>query len=170
MPPTLSNPFPRINTDHADRPDDERRRRVTEDVRRAIPFTETAGLEVDVYTPTRVVVAVDDREALHNHVGTFHAALLSLLAETASGLVVALNVRDPAVPILRSMDVDFRRLATGRLTATAELSDSEAARIRERPIGKVNVEVAVATAAGTAPIDAAMHWAWIPADKLSTDE
>ena len=169
MASTLTNPFPRIHDDHAGLPDTERRERVTEDVHRAIPFTETAEVEVEVYTPTRVVVAVDDREALHNHVGTFHAALLSLLAETASGLVVALNVRDPAVPILRSMDVEFRRLATGRLTPEADLPEGEATRIRDRPIGKIDVEVTVSTAAGTAPIDALMHWAWIPASKLSTE-
>jgi acyl-coenzyme A thioesterase PaaI-like protein len=165
----MDNPFPRIYDDHAERPEEERRQRVTTDVRDAIPFTGTAGLEVAVYMPTRVVVEVDDREALHNHVGTFHAAALSLLAETASGLVVALNVRDPAVPILRSMDVAFRRLAAGRLTAEATLSNDDAARIRDRPIGKVDVEVAVTDPSGEAPVDATMHWAWIPAERLSID-
>lgn len=163
----MDNPFPRIYDAHADRSDAERRRRVTADVRDAIPFAGTAELDVDVYTPTRVVVSAGDREALHNHVGTFHAAALSLLAETASGLVVALNVEDPGVPILRSMDVAFRRLATGRIQAEAALSGDDADRIRSRPIGKVDVNVQVTTADGESPIAATMHWAWLPEGKLS---
>jgi len=163
----MDNPFPRIYSDHRNRPDGERTARVTRDIHRAIPFTETAGLTIEAYTPTRVVVAVDDREALHNHVGTPHAAVLSLLSETASGLVVAINVRDPALPILRSMEVGFQRLGTGRLTAEAALSEDEAERIRNRPIGKIAVDIAVTTEDTTPSAETTMHWAWLPQSKLS---
>jgi len=163
----MENPFPRIYNAHRDRPVNERSARVTRDIHGAIPFTETAGLAIETYTPTRVVVAVDDRNALHNHVGTPHAAVLSLLSETASGLVVAINVRDPALPILRSMEVGFQRLATGRLRATASLSDDEAERIRTRPVGKIAVSVSVTTTDDAASAGATMHWAWLPRGKLS---
>lgn len=163
----MNNPFPRIYITHRDCPEDEQAARVTRDIHRAIPFTETAGLTIEAYTPTRVVVAVDDREALHNHVGTPHAAVLSLLSETASGLVVAINVRDPALPILRSMEVGFRRLGIGRLTAEAALSEDEAERIRNRPIGKIAVDVAVTTGNTAPSAETTMHWAWLPQSKLS---
>jgi hypothetical protein len=65
------------------------------------------------------------------------------------------------------MEVGFQRLGTGRLTAAAALSEDEAERIRNRPIGKIAVDVAVTTEDTTPSAEATMHWAWLPQRKLS---
>ncbi len=142
----------------------------TEAVGETIPFMATVGAEVEVYTPGEVRVALPDRPAVHNHVGTPHAAALALLAEAATGLVMAINLPDGAVPLLRTMNVDFRRMATGRVTARAALPEAERERIATHPIGKVNVDVELTSGArgeaGDGPAEAAvtgtLQWAWLP--------
>lgn len=166
--PDATNPFAAILDRYGNHPAPWRRPLVTHAVGQTIPFVDTAGVAVDTYTPTRVVVHLDDRPDVHNHVGGLHAAAMGLLAETASGLVVALNLTPPAVPLLRTMTVDFRQMATGRVTATATLSDDETDRLRERPIGKIDVDVRLTDASGTAPVTATLQWAWVPRSKLAS--
>ena len=156
--------FRAIYERYSDAPASKRPRLVTDAIGETIPFVATAGVQIETYTPERVVVALPDREPVHNHVGTPHAAALSLLAETATGLVVALNLQPTSVPLLRTMNVDFQRMARGRVTAEAVLDDAERARLSDRPIGKIDVPVAICTdevvAQGT------LQWAWIPESRM----
>jgi acyl-coenzyme A thioesterase PaaI-like protein len=161
-----STPFSDIFERYAGHPAPLRRPLVTHAVGKVIPFVATAGCFVEAYTPTRVAVSLDDRAAVHNHIGGLHAAALSLLAETASGLVVALNVPDGSVPVPRSMTVDFQRRAAGRVTAEATLAEEEAAGIRERPVGKIEVALSIEDADGRAPVASTLEWAWLPESKL----
>jgi len=165
MPAT--NPFAEIADRYADHPPRLRRPLVTEAVGRVIPFVDTAGCSVEAYTPTRVAVRLDNRPAVQNHLGGLHAAALALLAETASGLVVALNVPPASAPLLRTMDVSFERYARHAVQAEATLTSEESDRIRSRPIGRIDVDVTL-----TAPEDdetlvsSALEWAWIPEERL----
>ena len=161
------NVFQSILDAHASRENPERARAITADIGDTIPFVVTAGVDIETYTPAQVQVALDDRPAVHNHVGTPHASALSLLAETASGLVVALNLPEGAVPLLRSMQVDFRRMAHGRVTARAVLSSKEQQRIADRPIGKVDVEVSLVSPDAEAPaVTGTLQWAWLPESRV----
>ena len=156
------NVFSRIARRHVARSPEERRRLLTRDVGEAIPFVGTAGLAVEVFRPTRVVVALTPGRATQNHIGGTHAAALALLAETATGLIVAQNVPSESVPVLRTLNVDYQRRAEGALQATTRLTVEEVERIRSRPIGKVEAPVTVRDASGAAPIEAALAWAWLP--------
>jgi acyl-coenzyme A thioesterase PaaI-like protein len=164
------NPFARIAHRYGRLPDRERRALVTQAVGEVIPFVATAGCFVEAYTNTRVAVRLDNRDAVQNHLGGLHAAALALLAETASGLVVALNVPPASAPLLRTMDVSFERFARGTVQAEATLTAEEAETIQSRPIGKVDVEVTL-----TAPDDDAslvtstLQWAWVPEKRLQED-
>lgn len=168
MPST--NPFADIAARYADHPPRLRRPLVTEAVGQVIPFVETAGCSVEAYTPTRVAVRLDNRTAVQNHLGGLHAAALALLAETASGLVVALNVPPASAPLLRTMDVSFERYARHAVQAEATLTGDESDRIQSRPIGRIDVDVTL-----TAPADdetlvsSALEWAWLPEERLSRD-
>jgi acyl-coenzyme A thioesterase PaaI-like protein len=166
-----TNPFARIANRYADLPTNLRRPLVTRAIGSVIPFVDTAGCFIEAYTPTRVAVQLDNREAVQNHLGGLHAAALALLAETASGLVVALNVPPSSSPLLRTMDVSFEQFARDTVQAEATLSPEEADRIQSRPIGKMDVDVTL-----TAPDDettlvtSALQWAWVPEDRLSQEE
>ncbi len=63
-------------------------------LRRAVPFTGTAGLQFVELTPSRVEIAVANRRRVQNHIHGVHAAAMTLLAETATGMVVGMTVRD----------------------------------------------------------------------------
>lgn len=159
------NLFRQILHAHADAPPADRRRAVTAAVGEVIPFVGTAGLRIETYTPTRVVAQLANRRAVQNHIGGLHAAAMTLLVETVAGLVVALNVPDESVPVLRTLSVDFRRRAEAPLRAEATLSDDDVQRIRAQPLGKIDVPVTATDAADRAPVRCTLQWAWLPRDR-----
>ena len=166
MPTT--NPFARIADRYRDVPPRLRRPLVTKAVGEVIPFVGTAGCFIEAYTPRRVAVRLDNEQRLRNHLGGLHAAALALLAETATGLVVALNVPDGSSPLLRTMDISFDEFVRATVQSEATLTDGQASQIRSRPLGQVEVDVTL-----TAPDDettfvsGSLTWAWVPEDRLS---
>jgi len=166
-----NTPFVRIANRYGDYPDRLRGPLITRAVGEVIPFVDTAGCFVETYTNTRVDVRLDNRKGLQNHLGGLHAAALALLAETASGLVVALNVPPGSSPLLRTMDVSFERFARDAVRAEATLTDVESDRIQSRPIGKVNVDVTLTAPDNeTTLVTSALQWAWVPEERLSSEE
>jgi acyl-coenzyme A thioesterase PaaI-like protein len=131
-------------------------------LRRAVPFTGTAGLDYLTLTAGEVEVAIANRRPVRNHIGGVHAAAMALLAETATGMVVGMNVRDDCLPLCKSMRVDFRKRATGAMRATARLSEAQRASMVEQTKGEVTVTVVVTDEAGVSPIECEFVWAWIP--------
>jgi acyl-coenzyme A thioesterase PaaI-like protein len=165
-----SNPFVRIADRFAGHPDHVRGPLVTKAVGEVIPFVSTAGCFIDAYTPTRVAVRLDNRKDVQNHLEGLHAAALALLAETASGLVVALNVPSGSAPLLRTMEVSFDRFTRDAVQAEATLSDGEAEQIQSRPIGRIDVDVTLmAPDDGETLVSSQLQWAWLPEERLSRD-
>lgn len=167
MPST--NPFADIANRYSGVPPHLRRPLVTQAVGEVIPFVATTGCYIQAYTATRVAVCLDNRPSLRNHLGGLHAAALALLAETASGLVVALNVPPASSPLLRTMDVSFERFVQQSVRAEATLTEDESSRIRSSPIGRVEVEVTLsALDDDTSLVSSSLEWAWLPDDRLSS--
>ena len=166
MPTT--NPFARIADRYRDVHPRLRRPLVTKAVGEVIPFVDTAGCFIEAYTPRRVAVRLDNETRLRNHLGGLHAAALALLAETATGLVVALNVPDGSSPLLRTMDISFDTFAREAVQAEATLTDDESAQVRSRSIGQIEVDVTLTTPDDeTTLVSGSLKWAWVPEDRLS---
>lgn len=163
----VDNPFTRILNAHVDRPPDERQQAITAAIGETIPFVGTAGLHVEAYTPTRVAARLDDQQRVRNHVGGLHAAAMALLAETVTGLVVALNVPGESVPVIRTLNIHFQRQVIAPLHAEATLSEKDTERIRARPIGKIDVPLTITDAADRAPLQCDIQWAWLPERRVS---
>jgi len=163
-----SNPFVRIADRYAEVPPRLRRPLVTKAVGETIPFVDTAGCFVEAYRPRRVAVRLDNEQRLRNHLEGLHAAALALLAETATGLVVALNVPDGSSPLLRTMDVSFDEFARSAVRAEATLTDDEGAQIQSRPLGQIEVDVTLtAPDDDTTLVSGTLKWAWLPEERLS---
>lgn len=126
-----------------------------------VPFVGTSGLRYESLSPARVVVSVRNRRRVQNHIKGVHAAAMALLAETATGFVVGMNLDDSKLPLIKSLHVDYQRRATGDLTAVATLTPDQIARIRQEPKGEVSVAVTVTDSSGEAPIRCEMVWAWV---------
>ena len=137
---------------------------------RTIPFVATAGLNIEALEETRLIVTVDNSKKVQNHIGTVHAAASALLAETATGLVVGMNVHDGAIPLMKSMKIDYVRRAQGGLKAVAELTQANAERLRTEDKGDVIVPVHVTDESGAEPIVCEMTWAWIPKSAKSSSQ
>ncbi len=132
-------------------------------LRRAVPFTGTAGIEFLQMTRERVEVALQNEKKVQNHIGGIHASAMNLLAETATGMVVGMNVRDDCVPLAKELKMAFKKRATGALHAVATLTDEQRAAMQASDKGEVNVAVTVTDEAGVNPVECEFVWAWIPA-------
>jgi acyl-coenzyme A thioesterase PaaI-like protein len=131
-------------------------------LRRAVPFTGTAGLAFVEMTIGRVEIGIRNEKKVQNHIGGVHASAMNLLAETATGMVVGMNVRDDCIPLAKELKMAFKKRATGALRAVATLSDEQRAAMRDSDKGEVTVPVTVTDEAGVNPVECEFVWAWIP--------
>ncbi|MFN3374943.1 MAG: DUF4442 domain-containing protein [Burkholderiaceae bacterium] len=134
-------------------------------LRRAVPFTGTAKLRFELMSPERVEIAVANERRVQNHIGGVHAAAMTLLAETATGMVVGMNVRDDCLPLAKELKVAFRRRAQGSLRAVATLTDAQRLHMQQADKGEVTVPVQVFDESGAEPVECAFVWAWVPSGK-----
>jgi acyl-coenzyme A thioesterase PaaI-like protein len=131
-------------------------------LRRAVPFTGTAGLDFVEMSPQRVEVAIANERRVQNHLQGVHASAMNLLAETATGMVVGMNVRDDCVPRGQGVE-DGLSQTRHRCAAGGGGADARAARaLQASDKGEVNVSVVVTDEAGVNPVECEFIWAWIP--------
>jgi len=131
-------------------------------LRRAVPFTGTAKLDFVQLDREVAQIAIANRRPVQNHIGGVHAAAMGLLAETATGMVVGMNVRDDCLPLCKSMHLAFRKRATGGLSARAVLTEQQRQLMQAEPKGEVSVQVTVTDEAGLNPVECEFVWAWVP--------
>jgi len=105
-------------------------------MRSVVPFVGTARVKIVEMTSERVRVTVGNRRCVRNHIGGVHAAAMALAAETATGFVVAMNLPDSRVPVIKSMQVQYKKRLKGALHVdawlTQEQRDEMATQARER--------------------------------------
>jgi acyl-coenzyme A thioesterase PaaI-like protein len=91
----------------------------------AIPFNHTVGLKVVDVGDGFAAVTLPDKPKLQNHLGTQHAGGLFAAGEAASGaaFIGAFGDRLGTItPLAQSARIEYRKLATGTITARARLS------------------------------------------------
>ena len=129
---------------------------------KVVPFLGTAGMQFEQVTPQRVVVSVANKRKVQNHIKGIHAAAMALLAETATGFVVGMNLPDDKLPLLKSMKINYVRRSSGDMRAVAELTPQQIQTILNDAKGEVTVNVKVTDAANEQPVECEMIWAWVP--------
>ena len=131
-------------------------------MRRAVPFTGTAKLNFIEMSQQRVAISIANKRRVQNHIGSVHASAMNLLAETATGMVVGMNVRDDCIPLAKEMKMRFTQRATGAMHAVATLTAEQIAEMANSVKGEVRVPVTVTDEAGVNPVECEFVWAWIP--------
>ncbi|MDZ4386917.1 MAG: DUF4442 domain-containing protein [Moraxellaceae bacterium] len=126
-----------------------------------VPFVGTSGLRYEKLNNNEVVVSIRNRRKVQNHIKGVHAAAMALVAETATGFVVGMNLSDDKLPLIKSLHVDYKRRAVGDLRAVATLTDEQVAMIQREPKGEVLVPITVTDESGQQPIECQMLWAWV---------
>lgn len=134
-------------------------------VGRIVKFTGTAGISYDLMSTDKVVVSLKNRPKVRNHIGQIHAAAMMLLAETATGMVLGMNVPDDKIPLLKSMNSQFVRRSTGRMVAEATLSEEQQQHIISTEKSDIVIPVRITDESGEEPIVCEVCWAWIPKRK-----
>ena len=131
-------------------------------VGKLVKFAGTSGVEFVTLTSSTVHVRVRNRKKVQNHIGSVHAAAMALLAETATGIVVGMNVPDDRIPVIKTLKVDYLKRAKGDMEAIATLTPEDIERIRTTEKGDIVVPVTVTDGEGKEPIACEMTWAWVP--------
>lgn len=129
---------------------------------RIVKFTGTASISYDLMSREQVVVSMDNRKKVRNHIGQIHAAAMMLLAETATGMVLGMNVPDDKIPLLKSMNSKFVRRSQGRMEASATLTSEQQAYITSQEKSDLIIPVTVTDESGEETIICEVCWAWIP--------
>jgi acyl-coenzyme A thioesterase PaaI-like protein len=157
---TFSNQFVRMVSPFEKLPAPLRQRAQTLLLGNIVPFLGTARLRFEEVTTERVVVSIKNRRRVQNHIKGVHAAAMALLAETATGFAVGMNLPDDKLPLIKSLKVNYTKRSTGNMRAVAELTPEQVAAIRNEPKGEVLVPVVVTDESGEPPITCEMLWAW----------
>lgn len=134
---------------------------------RVVPLVGTAGIRYDLVTPNKMICSIKNRRPVQNHINGVHAAAMALLAETATGFVVGMNVPDDRIMLIKSLHVDYKRPSKGDMVAVATLSDEQRNLIANTEKGELLVDVVVTDASGQEPIQCQMLWAWLPKKKTN---
>ena len=129
---------------------------------RTVRFTGTVGQAVEELTPTRCVITLKNRKAVQNHIGSVHAIANLLLAESATGYLIGLNLPDHCVPVIKTIKADYVKRSKGDMRAEAELSAEQVQLLQTQDKGETSVRVRITDSENKEPIMAEMIWAWTP--------
>ena len=128
----------------------------------AVKFFRTCGLRFEIIEPNHSKVTIKNIKRVQNHIGGIHAVGMAMIAESATGALVGLNVPATAVPVIKHMEIDYLKRAKGDMTAEAMLTDEQIEAMQSSPKGEVNVAVTITDSERKEPIFAQMIWAWTP--------
>lgn len=132
---------------------------------RAVPLTGTAGLRYEKMSPNEVIITVANRKPVRNHIGGVHAMASSLAAETATGMLAGLNVRDDCVNVVKEVRLQFVKRGQGAMRAVATLTPEQQHLMQTTTKGETVVPVTITDESGNQPILGEFVWAWIPAQR-----
>lgn len=132
---------------------------------RVVPMVGTANIRYLEVDKDHVTVRIENQRNMQNHIKGVHAAAMALLAETATGFLTGLHVPDDRILLIKSLHVDYLKVAQGGVTATASLSADQQKLIAENEKGELLIPVTVIDDSGNEPIQCQMLWAWLPKRK-----
>lgn len=128
---------------------------------RVVPLIGTAGIDFEKMTCQEVILNLPNRKKVQNHVNQVHAAASVLLAESASGMVVGMNVPDDKLPLMKSLSAKFIARSQGAQKAIATLTSEQIDLIRNTNKGEVHVPIQLLDSTGKEVVITEMVWAWV---------
>lgn len=129
---------------------------------RIVRFAGTAGTRVEKLTPNECVIVMRNKKKVQNHIGSVHAAAMALMAESATGFITGLSVPDSRILVVRNLELEYKRRASGDMKAVASFSDEQVAFIKNTEKGDIEVPIKITDSTGEETAIARMVWAWTP--------
>ncbi|MGO2447238.1 DUF4442 domain-containing protein [Psychrobacter sp.] len=137
---------------------------------KVVPYVGTTGVYYETVDPNQVVVSLNNTKSVQNHIGSIHAVAITLLAETATGFILGLNLPSDRILLIKSYSVNFYRpIKKGQIAAVASLSDEQRLDILNTPKGEMIIPCVIDDRESDSerdPIVVEMTWAWIPKSEL----
>ncbi len=130
--------------------------------RHTVKLAGTVKLDILETDGKRVVFKQKNRRKVRNHIGSVHAATMALLAESATGFIVGINLPGDKLPLIKTMNLNYVKRCSGDITVEASLTEEQIALMQNTPKGEVNVQVKVTDSNNIEPMIAEMIWAWVP--------
>lgn len=108
-----------------------------------VPFNELLGISIS--DDPEYLLQLKAKHEYTNHLGTVHAAALFTLAE-GSGAQLLLrsfpeDIIDNVIPVLRKVDVSYKKPAMGVIVSTASLKDTTIELVTEQLLSKKRVSI-----------------------------
>lgn len=132
---------------------------------RIVRFAGTAGTRVEKLTPNECIIVMRNKKKVQNHIGSVHAAAMALMAESATGFITGLSVPDSRILVIRTLELEYKRRASGDMKAVASFSDEQVAFIKNTEKGDIEVPIKITDSTGEETAVAKMVWAWTPKKK-----
>jgi len=132
-----------------------------------VPFVGTSSLDFQKMSCEEVIICLPNNKKVRNHIGQVHAAATVLLAETASGMIVGMNIPDDRLPLMKSLSAKYIKRSRGAQKAVASLNPEQIDLIRSTEKGEVNVPVRLTDETDEEVVIAEMIWAWVPAKRTT---
>lgn len=129
---------------------------------RIVRFAGTASCRVEKLTPNECIIVLRNKKKVQNHIGSVHAAAMALMAESATGFITGLSVPDSRILVIRNLELEYVRRATGDMKAVASFSNEQVAFIQNSEKGEIQVPVVITDSTGAETVKARMVWAWTP--------
>ena len=137
---------------------------------KVVPYVGTTGVYYEVVEPNKVVVSLKNNKAVQNHIGSIHAVAVTLLAETATGFILGLNLPADRILLIKSYSVNFYRpLKNGQVAAIATLTNAQRLEILNTVKGEMVIPCVIKDRESDSERDSIvveMTWAWIPKSEL----
>lgn len=127
-----------------------------------VKFVGTAGIRFEKMSTHEVILSLENKKKVQNHIGQVHAAATALLAETATGMVIGMNLPDDKIPLMKNMSINYTKRSQGAQKAIATLAPELIEQFKTEDKGDVLIPVTITDSVGTEVIQAEMLWAWIP--------
>ncbi|WP_296202909.1 DUF4442 domain-containing protein [Psychrobacter sp. UBA3962] len=170
QPKAINNPFTKILKAVQLLPKSTQSFVLTKAFSKIVPYVGTTGIVYEEVSPNKLVVSLENKKAVQNHIGSVHAVAVTLLAETATGFVLAVNLPSDRILLVKSYEVNFYRpVKKGQIAAIATLSDEQRQYILDTPKGEMVIPCVIEdrnSDSDRAPITVDMTWAWIPKSEL----
>lgn len=127
-----------------------------------VPFVGKAGIKFEKTELQEWVATLANKRKVQNHLKQIHACGMVLLAETLGVMIMAVNVDNNKIPLVKSIDAKFVKRSTGSMRGVVRLTDDQLAIIQNNEKGEMEVEVEITDEAGVQPIIVKVTSAWIP--------
>lgn len=126
-----------------------------------IPFVQHTG--INKFTEHNL--ELQNRETVHNHLGTIHAGALFALAESQSGLCLQQlfpELEGKVVPVLRASTLKYKKPVTEGVYAVSDVNTEEKARFEttflKKGRGSIVVSVVLKDGDGTVCVSGDFTW------------